>query len=264
MSARRVRPFYFGPPSRRIFACYHEPLPGVARDLGVVLCYPMGDEYLLSHRTFRRLATQLSQNGFAVLKFDYYGCGDSAGDPEESNVATCIEDIAAAASELQRRHGCRKIGFVGLRLGATLCYVASASVQRDVYALILWEPVVQGGPYLDDLEASYAKRVRDLQLTPGVNEGNHFGYPVSQRMQTDLRQLDLRNFRAKPAENVLILTYDDETPPTRGLVSGLEREGVTCRCDRVVGSRFWVQDVNRVLVPKPTIDSILHWIFEIG
>ena len=49
-----------------------------ARQSAIVLCQPLGHGYLRAHRAFRNLAVSLASQGFHVLRFDYYGCGDSA------------------------------------------------------------------------------------------------------------------------------------------------------------------------------------------
>ena len=81
-----MEPFYFGKSPRALFGVYHPPKAGMTRKTGVVLCYPMGHEYVYSHRAFLRLAMLLSSAGFHVLRFDFYGCGDSEGDCKEGKI----------------------------------------------------------------------------------------------------------------------------------------------------------------------------------
>jgi len=79
-----VRPFYFGAPGKELFGCLHAPEPDCCLDCGVVVCQPFGHEYVNSHRALRQLAKRLVDAGFPVLRFDYYGCGDSRGETTES------------------------------------------------------------------------------------------------------------------------------------------------------------------------------------
>ncbi len=80
-----------------------------ARTCAVVLCYPIGQEYIRSHRAIYQLAVRLSQAGFHVLRFDYFGCGDSEGDFEEGSLAQWTSDIHSAIAEIQERSGLTSI-----------------------------------------------------------------------------------------------------------------------------------------------------------
>ena len=75
-----IEPFYFGTSSKPLFGCYHVPQSALRRDCGVLFCAPMGSEYVRFHRAYRQLADRLAKAGFPVLRFDFYGCGDSSGD----------------------------------------------------------------------------------------------------------------------------------------------------------------------------------------
>ena len=71
-----------------------------------------------THWAFRKLAGFLAREGFHVLRFDYYGTGDSAGDYHESNIGQWLADIHEAADELKDRADVRDISVVGLQCGA--------------------------------------------------------------------------------------------------------------------------------------------------
>src|SRR5215217_413896 len=84
-----MNPLYFGSSQKPLYGVYHPPKsqPGrPVRTTGVVLCYPLGQEYMRAHRAFRQLATLLTKSGFPVLRFDYYGTGDSGGDGDAGDV----------------------------------------------------------------------------------------------------------------------------------------------------------------------------------
>ena len=114
-----IEPFFFGGESRPLFGVYHPPTGARIRDVGVVLCYPMGQEYTCVHRAFLQLARRLSSTGFHVLRFDFWGCGDSAGTCEEGRPRLWVQDIATAIEALRDGQATR-ICIVGLRWGATL------------------------------------------------------------------------------------------------------------------------------------------------
>ncbi|HEY5089012.1 MAG TPA: alpha/beta hydrolase, partial [Polyangia bacterium] len=87
----------------------------------MILCNPIGDDLIRAHRAFRHLAEALANSGFPVLRFDFDGTGDSAGDERDPDrVATWRADIKRAAAELRARSGVQALALVGLKLGATL------------------------------------------------------------------------------------------------------------------------------------------------
>src|SRR5215831_1771331 len=61
------------------FGWLYEPLAPLSENVktGIVLCGPLGHEALWLHQTMRSLTDRLAARGFAVLRFDYAGTGDS-------------------------------------------------------------------------------------------------------------------------------------------------------------------------------------------
>ena len=109
------------------FACEGEMLTGILSvpespgRLGVVIVVG-GPQYRVgSHRQFVLLARSLAQSGYATLRFDYRGMGDSSGEARDFNSVTT--DIAAAITLLQQAvPGVERIALWGL------CDAASAAL----------------------------------------------------------------------------------------------------------------------------------------
>src|SRR2546427_936966 len=146
----RPLPFYFGPSDKPLFGCYHKARTEDSRKCAVVICQPVGHEYINCHRALRQLSARLAEAGFPVLRFDYYGCGDSAGISEEGRVSRWLEDISTAIFDLRQRTGLAQTCIVGLRLGGALSTMIG-SQRDDVESLVLWSPVVNGKSYLENL-----------------------------------------------------------------------------------------------------------------
>ena len=83
----------------RLFAFLH--LPGGPARGGIVLCAPLAEEKLWSHRVFVSFARELAARGFAVLRFDFRGEGDSDRRFEESDLDTRLADTHAACGAAQ-------------------------------------------------------------------------------------------------------------------------------------------------------------------
>lgn len=97
-----MRAYFFGPPSKRLFGVLDEPAIGGASELGVVLCYPRGADYDSAFRSFRIPATRLAPAVCHVLRFDYLGTGDSAGDVDDASIPRWTADVVTAVGELRR------------------------------------------------------------------------------------------------------------------------------------------------------------------
>lgn len=170
----------------------NEPSVSTERQHGVLICPPIGQEHVRSHWALRQLATVLAREGFHVLRFDWYGVGDSGGSLEDTSVDQLLDDAETAAQELRDMAGLRRVSVVGLRLGASLAALAASRI--DPYAMVLWDPVASGATYLSGLE----RMERDL-----VVDGMRFWWiwpeparSLVARVRPDLAQVR----RAEPDE----------------------------------------------------------------
>lgn len=80
------------------------------------------------------ISRALAQAGFAVLRFDFTGLGESEGDFADTNFSSNIEDLQAAAHYLKAEHEAPKL-LIGHSLGGAAVLVASlriASVEAVV------------------------------------------------------------------------------------------------------------------------------------
>ncbi|MEM6791781.1 MAG: amino acid adenylation domain-containing protein [Myxococcota bacterium] len=205
-----VASFFFGPR----YGAYHPPEGHSVRG-AVLICGPIMQEYMRTHWALRRLAGQLQRRGFAVLRFDYRGCGDSQGELATASLAMWDDDVEAARDELRRRSGIATVDAVGLRLVATL--VARAATKAGRFRrLALWDPIVDGGDALDRLQQLHrdvfadpnrfsrptrAKRslLGRLGRTVIAAEEELVGFPLPRHLERELRTLDLRGEVAQVA-----------------------------------------------------------------
>jgi len=63
-----------------LFFWHHSPPASVRRGGAIVVCPPIGYEYMSAYPTVRILAERLAALGFDVLRIDYDGTGNSTGD----------------------------------------------------------------------------------------------------------------------------------------------------------------------------------------
>jgi alpha-beta hydrolase superfamily lysophospholipase len=261
-----MEPFYFGTGEKRLFGIHHAPANGARRRQAVVLCYPMGHEYFRVHRTFRQLSARLAEAGFHALRFDYYGCGDSAGESEEGAVEQWLEDIGAAVDEIKDLSGAAEVTLIGARLGATLAALV-ARRRREVDGLALWDPIVKGEDYVREL----TRRQKDW-LRDGLPEPRRFdrddpmtealGFPLPDRLRRGLEKIDLQS----PAEWIArrMFVVESLQLPVHPLWSkraqGFPPE---VECERLAGP-MWRKGMKRKrrdpLVPLRIVEAIVAWI----
>ncbi len=134
--------FFFGTASRPLFGVFDPPAIRLENPVGVVICQPLGGEYLRSHRFHRNLSATLAGAGFSVLRFDYTGTGDSGGGNLDVTLSGMVRDLEVAIAELQQIANVSQVLLLGVRLGA----VPAVSVTRDrrsVAGLVLLDPITR-------------------------------------------------------------------------------------------------------------------------
>ena len=267
MVDRGMVPIYFGAPDTPLYGCYHEPRSALGRGCGVVLCPPFWHEYIYSHRAYRQLAVRLSQAGFPVLRFDYFGSGDSGGDDDEGEIPQCLTDISTALAEMRGRSGFVKVCLVGLRMGGTLSMMSGAE-RGDIEGLVLWDPVVDGRAYLRETRTEHQERLGKSFSKPehGIRNGTNLeilGFPLTRSIAADLEQIDILAIRRKPANNTLVIESDAEGDQG-GLREHLERIDTRVEYQQMHAPRIWLPDrEGGLLVPNPILQAVVSWMSRV-
>ena len=207
-----MTPLYFGTGPRRLFGVLDPAQARSSQAQAAVICYPWGPEYIFAHRALRYLSSQLAARGFDVLRFDYYGSGDSAGNEFEVRLAGWREDIAAAIEELKDMSDAKAVALIGLRLGGSLAAQIAASCRKDVAALVLWDPAVSGPEHLEVLEVEWTEMAqRHSTYLGGESErrrGARYGLPISDQLAMDVSAVDLIGIADKLPSRTLCLSTE--------------------------------------------------------
>jgi len=200
--APRARALWFGPVDRPLFGWLHVPEDGRARG-GVLLTPTLGIEEVNARYAYRRIADRLAESGFAVLRFDYEGTGDSAGDGDEPGRVGAWLGSIRTALELVRSLELGRTSVVGLRMGATLAAEIVGSGPAVIDDLVLWDPCASGRSFLREQSALWkfargAESASDGSIeTPGL--------VYSKDTVTDLSECVIASGRGQMAERVLVL-----------------------------------------------------------
>ena len=144
-----MKPQFFGQSDQTLFGVYHRALGAdVAPAKAVVICPPIGQEYVRTHWCLRSLAGQLARRGIHVLRFDYFGIGDSSGSVESvMSLDQWQRDTEESIRRLIDESGARSVMLFGLRSGATIASTLSGI--GSVNSLMYWEPVWSGQDLLN-------------------------------------------------------------------------------------------------------------------
>lgn len=258
--------FYFGSRKRRLLGVYH-PAQG-ARGVGraALLCYPWGNEYIYAHRSMTRLSTLLSQAGHHVLRFDYFGTGDSAGEAYEADLAGWRGDIETALEELRELSGAPRAAIVGLRLGATLGAMVADANRRAVDAVALWDPIVDGAEYVRAIcDLDETTRIsgvgRSRPRPPELGGGREvLGMPLTDHVAAELETLDVSGVIERLPQRLLAVATRSPRSYS-SLESALVRRGGDARLELIDDHAAWHEDWphNAGAVSVKVLDRIVSW-----
>jgi pimeloyl-ACP methyl ester carboxylesterase len=260
---------YFGGKDRPLFGTLHRAQRLRARSASVLLCNPFGEEAVRAHRIYRVLATQLVRAGYAVLRFDYSGTGDSMGEGREATLDAWLDDVCAADEHLRAASPARGVVAVGLRLGGTLAALATARRGLRLRHLVMWDPIVDGAAYLGELAAAHRAYMRSevpswrdrLVIDERGAPDQALGAPVSAALSRALGELDLAREDVR-ADGLDVVA----TQPTAALDRLRERlsRGARARWIDAATSAPWNSDaaLNAAVVPMDIVTKIVERIEE--
>jgi uncharacterized protein len=257
--------------SSQLFAVLHEPA-GDFLGRAFVFCHPFGEEKLWSHRVFVSFARELARRGYAVLRFDCRGNGDSDGAFSASSLRTNLEDLGAAVAFLRSRVGVDRVALLGLRLGATTAALF-AEGRDDVSMLVLWGPITDGARHMQELlrinlttqlavhgavTTDREMLVEQLRLGRTVNVD---GYDVALPLFEEVSAVTLTAAPRLFAGPCLILQLDRNPAavPARDLVS-LQQQFAHATLSIVTEEPFWKEIQRFYDRPEPLFQATLAWL----
>lgn len=128
---------YFENEGQRITGILHR--PDSTNPPAVIMCHGFTGNKGEEHDIFVHAAKKFCENGFAVLRFDFRGSGESEGEFVNMTIAGEVNDLRKAIDFiLEQDIDKSKIGVLGLSLGAS---VSILGWNKMIKTLILWSPV---------------------------------------------------------------------------------------------------------------------------
>lgn len=185
-----MNPFYFGESAAPLYGILHEPCDGPYRPRAVLICQPIGHEYLRTHRMLQLLASRLAESGYFCLRFDYLGTGDSFGEFSDMDLLTWQKNVGVATEELRAISGVDEVVCIGLRLGAFLALEMAPECHFNQF--IMWDPVFSGESYLSGLESLQLDvlankwHFNQIRSLVDLEEGEYLGFVYSRKLREQL------------------------------------------------------------------------------
>lgn len=258
--------FHFGDGDRTLYGVYHSPGVRRRRPLAVLLLNPFGEEAIRSYRVQKIIAERLAALGAAVLRFDYYGAGDSAGECVETSIDGMQTDILTAHEELIDLSNIRRVAWCGLGLAVPVALSAFSSANVNLAKFLGWDPVISGSEYIDDLTASHAKYLADALDMPerrirrelSMQLTEVMGFGVSESLISDVAELELNGSDLDVCDDVALIgrkssgafrKLHGQLTSTASSVSIEFDESVTWNSH---------QALNSIIVPNDSIAAIVR------
>ena len=272
MSVTAIQPVRFGTPDRRLVGIFHPAAPSALKKTGVVLCKPFGQEAIRAHRMFRVLADRLSRRGHPVLRFDYFGTGDSMGDDQDGCLSGWCDDLLAADNELRSLSGVTHTAWTGMRLGASVALLAAPQAPAHLSRLVLWDPVLDGRPYLEFLRTQHVTALEEayslpqrpspavLAQDPATYRDEAIGFGISRRLREQIEALNIKThtWPSRPCSIVVINDPGIAGGDVVNSVCSVDHEQVT-----LVELRHgtdWTTDTagTSAIVPSQALAQLVH------
>jgi hypothetical protein len=240
-----IEPFFFK--QDQLFGCYH-PAADVDSQRLLIVCPPLFDEYKRSYRALSDLANACAEQGVHVLRFDYYGTGESQGLLDQATAGVWIEDIRAAIEEGVSLSGATQVMLLGVRFGAIL---ASQIQHEHVKRYIFWDPIASGASYLRCLdEVNRMLKQNQSQLARDINMPfENIVYENFHLSSVMINEMAALTFNQRPIENIAqshIITTDPLVYDSKMYVN--------CEFPGLIYS--WPAYHQGLFSPKPVLDAI--------
>lgn len=265
-----MNPILFGASHRRLLGMFHAAESKSPRDASVLLCAPFGHEALRTHRFYRLLAVRLARQGFDVLRFDCYGTGDSPGSDEEGDLLGWRSDIREAHAELVRRSNAGRVVWFAARLAGSLAIQASALLEHRPKKMVLWEPVLDGAPYLQTLRDKHVEELefshaipradwrRQLRQDPTSFTEEVLGHAISPVLRQQILDLEPQVLTVSPVVETTVIAKPDDLK-TRQWAVAQHAAGAKVQYEALMHSLMWTSNPHpdNEMVPADALQRVI-------
>lgn len=237
------------------FVVEHAPPTPTARATAVVILPPLGYEDTSAYRPLRVLADALATAGHVVVRLDWPGLGDSAGDAEDDTLVDRQIAAARAAVTSLRERGFPRVAAIGVRAGGLLALAAGG-----IDEIVLWGTPASGKALLREERAFHRMAAAAFGATPehaplpaGAVEAGGFFYSAGSVKA--LNGLVAAALVPRDLRRALVIAREGTTPAP-DLLAALQHAEVTTSAG---GLGDLLDDPYRSTLTTAVRDTILGW-----
>jgi len=163
-------------------------LHSCSSDKIIIMCHGFKGDKTESKRLFVEAARAFTRENYDVLRFDFYGSGDSEGEFEDTLITTNIANLTDAVQYVKQK-GYKHIAVLGISMGAAAVILTVNDL--DVEAVVLWSSV----PDMNKVLAANTKSMDELIPDKIVYEFE--GWAIKRYFWEDAVQYDIKEQLAK-------------------------------------------------------------------
>ena len=159
---------------------------------------------------FIRAADALCEDGFAVLRFDFAGSGESDGTFTEMMLSKEVEDLESAIL-FMKNQGYRKIGLVGASFGGAVSILGHPN---GIASMVLWNPVSKTSSFENYLSnkvnRDWKKEIEKgyLKLNGEKRDKSH---SISKNMILEMEKINFQSESRKIKAPMLIIHGENDS-----------------------------------------------------
>ena len=268
MSDSNIEVTYSGADSARMYVALHR--NGKPTSTTLVFCPPLDQEMVSTYPRLARWAKQLAGRGISVLRYHPLGTGESDGTHADVTLESLAKDAVAAGHFARQKIGGGRIGYFGLRLGATASILAAAMDPVDF--LVLWCPVTNLRQYFRDilrsqvtadavhrsLKRSTDQMIAELEAGRTVDVWGYELSPSLYRQMTSMQALP----ETPPARKILWLARPAEEAAAAAVVKRWQGMGSQVDFQVIRETAFWEYPGNTI--PEKFATATTEWLSQTG
>ena len=111
--------------------------PAAQVKVGVIFVHAASGNRLGPHRMFVEMGEKFYKLGYAVMRFDFAGCGDSTGTGPMQSIEDDSFDLVKVCEFFRQQEDLEKIFLIGISRGGRLCFNAVRKYEIPVSGMVL-------------------------------------------------------------------------------------------------------------------------------